>query len=466
MNKIRSFACICLMPLLEACGNVSAADSSDNGATTADVQAAVGDCESRNVILMICDGCGYNQIAVADLYENGSLHSEPYDLFPVVVPMSTWSLSGNVYDPQKAKNDPRWVLDKPTDSGASATAFATGKKTTNGKIGMDENGNALVNLAEKAIQAGKTAGVVSTMPFSHATPASFIAHNADRNDYEAIAKNMIYDSKASVLIGAGNPFYDNDGKKTDSPQYGYVGGKDTWDALAAGTARNRDGAWTLIERKGEFDSLAAGLGKAPERLIGVAEVYSTLQEARSGGNAATDTVGQIPLISTVPELSTMSSAALRVLAQDTAGFFLMIEGGAIDVAGHGNFIARAIEEKTGFNQAVRTVIAWIEKNGGWKENLLVITGDHETGYLTGPKGLYEISPNSFAVDYNPVNRGKGKIPGYAWNSNSHTNQLVPLFAKGACAVPLRATALKLDPVRGEYTDNAIVGKVLLQILGN
>jgi len=144
----------------------------------------------------------------------------------------------------------------------------------------------------------------------------------------------------------------------------------------------------------------------------------------------------------------------------------MIEGGAIDVAGHGNFIARAIEEKTGFNQAVRTVIAWIEKNGGWKENLLVITGDHETGYLTGPKGLYEISPNSFAVDYNPVNRGKGKIPGYAWNSNSHTNQLVPLFAKGACAVPLRATALKLDPVRGEYTDNAIVGKVLLQILGN
>jgi len=441
-------------------------DYFDNGAIFTDVGTAVGACESRNVILMICDGCGYNQIAAADLYENGSLHSESYDLFPVVVPMSTWSLSGNVYDPQKAKNDPKWVLDKPTDSGASATAFATGTKTTNGKIGMDENGNALVNLTEKAIQAGKTAGVVSTMPFSHATPASFVAHNADRNDYEAIAKSMIYDSKVSVLIGAGNPLYDNDGKKTDSPQYGYVGGKDTWDALVAGTARNQDGTWTLIERKGAFDSLADGLGKIPERIVGVAEVYYTLQEARSGGNAATDTVGQIPLISTVPELSTMSSVALRVLAKDTAGFFLMIEGGAIDVAGHANFIARNIEEKMDFNRAVRTVIAWIEKNGGWKHNLLVITGDHETGYLTGPKGLYEVAPDSFAVDYDLVNRGKGKIPGYAWNTTNHTNQLVPLFANGKCSDVLRTTALGKDSKRGNYTDNSVVGKVLLQILGN
>jgi alkaline phosphatase len=258
--------------------------------------------------------------------------------------------------------------------------------------------------------------------------------------------------------------YDNDGKLTASPQYNYVGGQDTWNQLVSGTAKNKEGSWTLVERKNTFDSLAAGLSPLPKRLIGVAQAYYTLQEARSNGNAATDTVGQVPFTTTVPELSTIATVALRVLSQDSAGFFLMIEGGAIDAAGHANFIARNIEEKMDFNKAVRTVIAWIEKNGGWKNNLLVITGDHETGYLTGPQGIYQTGEDSFDVDYDLVNNGKGKIPGYSWNTGSHTNQLVPLFAKGSCSEALQATALNVDPERGNYTDNAIVGRTLLQIL--
>lgn len=457
-----SLACASCSFLLGACGIVSADSASDT--VTIDYKAIVGTCESKNIILMICDGCGYNQIAAADLYENGALHSQPYDLFPVILPMATWSLSSYVYDPEAANKDPKWVLKGPTDSGASATAFATGTKTTNGKIGVDKNNAPLLNQTEQASSVGKSTGVVSTMPFSHATPAGFVAHNASRNNYEEIARNMVYDSKADVIIGAGHPLYDNDGKLTESPQYKYVGGQDTWNQLVSGTAKNKEGFWTFIERKNSFDSLAAGLSPLPKRMIGVAQAYYTLQEERSNGNAGTDTVGQVPFNTTVPELSTMSTVALRVLSQDTAGFFLMIEGGAIDGAGHSNFIARNIEEKMDFNKAVRTVIAWIEKNGGWENNLLVITGDHETGYLTGPQGIYQTGEDSFNVDYDLVNNGKGKIPGYSWNTGNHTNQLVPLFAKGSCAEALPATAINHDPVRGNYTDNAAVGKTLLQIL--
>ncbi len=117
-----------------------------------------------------------------------------------------------------------------------------------------------------------------------------------------------------------------------------------------------------------------------------------------------------------------------------------------------------IEEEVEFNEAVQAVIAWVESNGGWKSNLLVVTGDHESGYLTGP-----LENDNSGLTNPIVNKGKGLVPGMKFNSTGHSNQLIPFFAKGTGSSLFSDYALKVDPVRGKYIDNTQVAGVFFQL---
>lgn len=143
----------------------------------------------------------------------------------------------------------------------------------------------------------------------------------------------------------------------------------------------------------------------------------------------------------------MTRGALRVLARNPRGFFLMVEGGAVDWANHANNLGRMIEEQIDFNHAVEAVVDWIALNGGWQENLLIVTSDHECGMLWGPgsyidkdgNGHYDHEVDVF-VDWMPIeNNGIGNLPGVQYGSGVHTNALVPLYAHGAGAHALRHT---------------------------
>ena len=97
-----------------------------------------------------------------------------------------------------------------------------------------------------------------------------------------------------------------------------------------------------------------------------------------------------PLNTTVPSLALMTKGALNVLDNDPDGFFVMIEGGAVDWANHANQLGRLIQEQNDFNDAVDVAIDWIKANGGFEKNLLIVTGDHETGYLDGSQpGVFQ-----------------------------------------------------------------------------
>lgn len=424
--------------------------------------AAAQEAAPRNVIVMIGDGWGFHQLESASLYRHGELGREVYDSFPIRYGMTTWSEStrkaGGTYDPEKAWADPNWVRsDKEktgpgaTDSAAAATAMATGVKTLNGRIGVDSEGADLETLVERADRLGKATGVVTSVPLSHATPASFSAHDRSRGEYEALAKQMILDSPLDVILGAGHPEFDGRGRPVaeDKRDFKYVGGEDTWQALRAGTAGGEQ-PWKLIEDRAAFQNLATG--EAPARVIGVPRIRDTLQSGR-GGNPTVPF--DIPLNDAIPTLAEMSRAALNVLDDDPDGFFLMIEGGAIDWAGHSNNAPRLVEEAVDFNQAIEAVCDWIAANGGWERNLLVVTADHETGYLTGD-GLAPREPL--------VSAGVGKMPGMAFGSGSHTNQLVPFFANGAGSERFQAEAAPTpDPVRGPYVDNTSIAKVIFSL---
>jgi alkaline phosphatase len=407
---------------------------------------------------MISDGCGYNCFDLASLYQHGQTGTQAYDSFPVRFPVSTYSASGTPYDPQKAWASFDFVLSDPTDSAASATAMATGFKTNDNTVCLSPDGTRLTSIIELAEGFGKKTGAVTSVDFCHATPASFLAHAKNRYEYEEIAKQIIRESPADVVMGCGHPYFDRSGRPVEEPDFRFVGDQETWEALLRGELGadadldGRPDPWTVIQTAEEFQSLIEG--PAPSRVFGIAPTYRTLQQEREGDGQADPFV--VPTVQTVPTLTEMSQAALNVLDDDRDGFFLMIEGGAVDWACEDNQTGRLIEEQSSFNLAVEAVVTWVESQSSWEDTLLIVTSDHETGYITGPGS---------GKDWKPlVNRGKGKVPEMEWHHDYHTNSLVPMYAKGYGSERFAALADEIDPVRGLYLDNTEIGLLMIELL--
>lgn len=419
----------------------------------------------ENVIVFIGDGMGYNHIASTNLYETGQSRYQVLSdaegrvrTLPgnAVQVYEDWALTnmttfqhGNSYDAEKAWTDFQYINGNVTDSAAAGTAMATGVKTTNGATGLDHEGNRVENLTERAIATGRAAGVVSSVPFSHATPASYVAHNADRNDYQGIATEML-DSDLDVVMGAGHPGFTDSGEPRETPSYDYISAGDF--------ARLQDGqaGFSYLEEKADFEALAAGDG-VPERVFGLAQVASTLQQGRAADGEETAPY-DTPLNDNVPTLETMTAGALNVLEQDEDGLFLMVEGGAIDWTGHANDEVRNIEETQDFNASVEAAVEWVESedtDATWDNTLIIVTADHETGYLAGAGS----DPG-----WTPMHGDADQVPELDWYSGNHTNQLVPVFAKGVGVETLYARATGTDPVRGAYLDNTDLANVLLDDL--
>jgi len=409
----------------------------------------------KNIILMIADGCGFNHIDAVNSFQYGKLNSQKYQKFPIYFPVSTSpALSGkfktsnglswdNGYNSGLTYSDSLHRSLGATGSGAAATAMATGRKTYNGSIGMDIDFKPMKSILKKAKELGKSTGVVTSVPFAHATPASFVVNNVNRNNYKNIASDMI-NSDVDIIFGCGNPEYDSDGKQENTKEYKYVGGQEMWTKLKSNRTKRK-----FITDKVEFSNLIAS--PVSESLLGVPKVHTTLQAARSGDVEAG--AFEVELTDGIPSLIDMSLASLQCLNLNKNGFFVMIEGGAVDWAAHSNHSGRMIEELIEFNNTVDSIINWVETNSNWEETLLIITADHETGYLTGNAGFNSrIEP-----------KGKGLMPDMIWNSGSHTNVLIPLFAKGNGSELFDDYADEVDSLRGYFIQNSEIGQVMFRV---
>ena len=256
-----------------------------------------------------------------------------------------------------------------TDSAASGTAMATGEKTRNGHISVDTAGKRLKTILEVAEANGKASGLVATAAITHATPASFIAHNPDRNDYEAIATDFL-DTGIDVFIGGGLDHFD---KRED--------GLLLTDSLVAKGYDVMTEKEELLNYQG--NQLAALLyAKHPPK------VYEGRQDF----------------------LEKASNKAIEILDKDKDGFFLMIESSQIDWGGHDNDADYVIQETVEFDDIVGKVLDFAEKDG---ETLVIITADHETGGMTVTGGSLD-----------------GENLEYHFSTGHHTPLFVPLFAYG------------------------------------
>jgi alkaline phosphatase len=194
----------------------------------------------------------------------------------------------------------------------------------------------------------------------------------------------------------------------------------------------------------------------PARVLGIPKVHSTLQQSRAGNEVIMPF--EQPMTPGLPSLEQMTFASLNVLNQNPNGFFLMVEGGAIDWAGHDNHPGRMIEEMADFVNAVIAAVEWVETHSNWDETLIVVTSDHETGMLWGP-------PDGNKV-LNPVkNYGKGVLPGMAWYYTDHTNALVPVYARGAGSEMYKFLADEFDPVKGPFIQNTEIAKAVFLLWG-
>lgn len=453
---------------------------------------------TKNVILMISDGQGFNTITATNYYTGIKPAYEP---FPVKLGMQTYSAGkrggyvGKSYDPSKMVADFTYAMTGATDSASAATAMYTGVKVYDNEVNYTPDNQTLETFFEKAAKAGKSIGAVSTVQFTHATPVAVYGHNKSRNNYSEMALEAVYggnpntnnnfndagnyNGNLKVVMGTGHPLFDTNGQ-SQTANYGYVGGESAWNDLAAGV-----NGWTKVDTLAGFLKLMCG--HTPDKVFGVAPNISTLQFDRDGKGDPNDKSRPYddPLLKKTPNLTVMTKAALNVLDNNPKGFAVIIEGGAIDWANHADLAGRMIEEQIDFNAAVREVVRYLDNNthgNNWKNTLLIVTADHECGYLWGDgreagSTYFDVDRDGefdHGVDYAHVkNNGVGKLPTVWYHSTNHSNSLVPLYAKGAGSelFKMRGRIVGIEPNlraiynlnkswSGQYIDNTAIFQVM------
>jgi len=207
-------------------------------------------------------------------------------------------------------------------------------------------------------------------PFSKSvwmTPAAFGAHEPSRDYTSNIATDYLSQTQPNILFGGG------------------ANGMSGAAATAAG--------YTVVTN-------AAGM----------LALNTDTETMVSGQFGSTHLPYEYDGLGSLPRLSDMTATALDILDNDADGFFLMVEGGRIDHAGHDSDLPRNVLETIEFANAVQEAIDWAV---GRTDTLILVTADHETG------GLTDVADN-----------GEGSYPDGTWSTTDHTATNVPVYAWG------------------------------------
>lgn len=297
---------------------------------------------------MVGDGMGLPQIYAAMVYNNNHLALES----------CTYLGFSKTYSADHFT----------TDSGAGGTAIACGIKTKNGMIGMNPDSVKVTSILEVFEQNQFSTGIVVACALTHATPASFISHQVNRNMYEEIAADYLK-TDIEVFIGGGRQYFE----------------------------KRKDGRNLLNELKNKNYQLA--------------DAMEDVKKIKSGKLAALLYDNHPPYM---PERGNMLTeatiTAIDILNNNPKGFFLMIEGSQIDWAAHDNNSKQIVKEVLDFDQTIQKVLDYAKKDGN---TLVLITADHETGGMT-------ILDGKFGSDSLKVN----------FSTKNHTGVPVPVFAFG------------------------------------
>jgi alkaline phosphatase len=408
----------------------------------------------KHIILFIGDGMHAHHEVATSRYLHGKDFGLSFHALPYQGNVSTWDVttynkyaatrampaySQNAiipvigYDPSMGGSQPsplqttgidfnyfsmagKWFA---TDSASSATAWTTGFKTEDGNLAWkpgDLPDGKLETIAETLRrQRGFSIGVVSTVPFTHATPAAHVSHNTSRNNYGAIATEILKEVKPEVVIGGGHPGWG--GSYIPKSLYSeFVDGLHASDYVFVERVKGANGATALSQAAAQAQS-------SKRRLFGLfggngGNFESPLPVDAPGKPAITRATLENPL------LSETIAPALNVLGADPDGFFVLFEQGDVDWAAHDNNFNRIVGTTWDLDVAVKTAIEYIDKPGDgitWENTLLIVTADHGNSYL-------RLTPGQAMGAGELPAKDSGKI---SFSTGTHTNELVRLYARGA-----------------------------------
>lgn len=329
-----------------------------------------------------------------------------------------WKRGGDA--PWKKPRDPEYLIGKSkeqphayTDSAASATSMTTGIKTYNDSVNVDFEGNQVETIAHQLQKKDFAIGVVTSVPISHATPAAAYAHNVHRDDYQDLTRDLLGLRSVShrrdplpgvdVLIGCGWGENLKEGKEQGEnvmPGNRYLTKFDREEIDV-----NNGGKYVVAERtagKSGKQVLAAAAREAIDRgsrlfgYFGYAKnAHLPFRTADGKFDPVVGTKYKVDEYSPAdlyenPRLADMTVAALDVLSRDSEGFWLMVEAGDVDWGNHDDNIDCSIGAVLDGDDAIRAITDWIEKHGGWKDTVLIVTADHGHYFnLTKPEVLAE-----------------------------------------------------------------------------
>lgn len=293
--------------------------------------------QAKYVFMFIGDGMGPHQVLSTEMYLaelEGKIGRKPLLMttFPYSGQAATFSASSGI-----------------TDSAASGTCLASGKKTNNGVIGLAHDSTPVYSVASQLKEQGWGVGIMTTVTIDHATPSAHYAHTPSRENYYTIGTQLV-ESTFDFFGGAGfsRPV---DKKNADAPNL-----------------------YDLAKEKGY--TLAAGYADAKKqirssKMILLPSYYQDNYTRHAGALPYA-----IDRNSTDLSLSQIVEVAIEQLSSYDR-FFMMAEGGKIDYASHANDGATVLHEVIDFDDAIKVAYRFYEQHPD--ETLIVVTADHETG---------------------------------------------------------------------------------------
>lgn len=372
--------------------------------------------------------------------------------------------------------DPEYIKYSYPDSANTATTLYTGVKSYNNAIGVDIFEEALQSTLALSAEKGKSTGIVSSVPVDHATPGAAAANVNRRNKYDDEFPNLdnilqqelrIY--QPTVILGGGHPLSNGSlPSGVEPPQDFTFITASTYEELSENPTDNIYG-YTFLERGPDAAATLAATAASldpneGDRLLGLYGARGqngNLPVSSADGDYSTTGYNMFSLFPTGtpdwerpllpgetdaefiareidenPTLQQLTEAALDVLEDDPDGFWLMVEAGDIDWSAHDNNMDNLIGTMFDFDKTVQSVIDWIENNGGWEENLLIVTADHDH-YLTLNDNFPELYRNAGGEGLtlpapDPADAGHfwGSDPNVKYGWGSHTNRPVPVYFQG------------------------------------
>ena len=318
--------------------------------------------EIKNVILMIGDGMGPQQVGLLETYANHAPHSIYKGETTAIYKLAQEGVIGSsLTNPEDA------IV---VDSACSATMLATGIPTASEVIGIDSQGNHVETILEKAKAKGKATGLVSDTRMTHATPAAFASHQPHRSLENSIAVDML-ETGVDVMLSGGLRHWIPKSTNDKGDTYKQLEQLTQGDVYLK--SKRKDERNLLTEAQQQGYSLAFNRNMLEEakgdKVLGLF-AYSGMNDGIAYSQSKDDPKR------TQPSLKEMTEKALDVLSKDKDGFFLMVEGGQIDWAGHSNDAGTMLHELIKFDEAVNSVYEWAK---GREDTLVIVTADHETG---------------------------------------------------------------------------------------